>query len=228
MLRPCYCLVALVFTTVASSYSKDLIHLKSGYTVVADSYLQRGDVCVVQRGAGSMEFSASDIGFIEALADQPVAANPPNPVRSPAPEDLVNQAALAEGLDEAFVRSVAKIESDFRPGAKSIKGAIGVMQLMPATAFALGVDAGHEDENARGGAKYLRSLLLQYGGNSALALAAYNAGPGTVKRYGGVPPFSETQKYVKKVTQEYDKQLRLRSEKLHKESRHRADTPPVG
>jgi soluble lytic murein transglycosylase-like protein len=81
------------------------------------------------------------------------------------------------------------------------------MQLMPGTARDLGVDATQAGDNALGGAKYLRALLLRYHCNSALALAAYNAGPGAVQRFGGVPPYAETRNYVRRVTREYDREL---------------------
>jgi soluble lytic murein transglycosylase-like protein len=83
------------------------------------------------------------------------------------------------------------------------------MQLIPSTAAELGVNANQADENARGGAKYLRTLLLRYHGDSVLALAAYNAGPGAVDKFGGVPPYEETRRYVLKVLREYERQHRL-------------------
>ena len=99
---------------------------------------------------------------------------------------------------------MAKAESDFDPNATSKSGAMGIMQLMPATAKGLGVtDAYDPEQNIMGGAKYIASLLDKYDGNVSYALAAYNAGSGNVKKYGGVPPFEETQNYVKKVTQYY-------------------------
>ena len=222
-----YCLFILAIVGVAGSSARDLIHLKSGYSIAATSYTQRGSLCIVQIGSGSMELSTSDIDSIEVLADEklPAESAKAEPVSA---EDLLKEAATAEGVDEAFVRSVAKIESGLKPGARSAKGAIGLMQLMPATAAALGVDPTHDKANARGGTKYLRSLLLQYHGNSALALAAYNAGPGAVKHYGGIPPFAETQQYIRKVTQEYDRQRRSRTTQTHPEGQQLATRSPAG
>lgn len=128
------------------------------------------------------------------------------------PEELVSAAAEAQGLDQAFVRSVAKVESDFRQDAVSSKGALGIMQLMPGTAAGLGVNGKDAAENAAGGAKYLRQLLLQYHGNAALALAAYNAGPQAVARYGGIPPYLETREYVLRVIREYERQMKRKPE----------------
>jgi soluble lytic murein transglycosylase-like protein len=120
---------------------------------------------------------------------------------------LLLNAAVAQGVDAAFVRSVAKVESGLRQDAVSHKGALGLMQLMPQTALQLEVNPVQADDNALGGAKYLRQLLLQYHGDSVLALAAYNAGPRAVAKFGGVPPYAETQRYIVRVLNEYQRQL---------------------
>ncbi len=111
------------------------------------------------------------------------------------------EAAARYGVSEKLLKSVAKAESNFNASAVSKAGAIGVMQLMPATARSLGVtDPYDARQNIMGGAKYLKENLDRFGGNVSLALAAYNAGPNAVQKYGGIPPYKETQNYVKTVT----------------------------
>lgn len=115
-------------------------------------------------------------------------------------EGLILQQAQAHNVRPDLVRAVIQAESAFNPAARSHKGAMGLMQLMPATAVELGVtDPWDPAQNIRGGVTYLRRLLDQYGGNEELALAAYNAGPGAVDRYGAVPPYRETRDYIERI-----------------------------
>ena len=114
--------------------------------------------------------------------------------------DVIEAAARQYALDPSLVRAVIHAESGFNARAKSNKGALGLMQLMPATARQLGVvDALVPSHNIFGGAQYLASLLNQFKGDVSLATAAYNAGPGAVQKYAGIPPYAETQVYVKRV-----------------------------
>ena len=116
---------------------------------------------------------------------------------------LIEAAARKYKVDPKLVAAVAEVESNGRQEAVSPAGAIGVMQLMPDTAASLGVDPYNKQQNIEGGAKYLRQMLDTFGGDTKKAVAAYNAGPGAVKDYGGVPPYKETQNYVSKVLDIY-------------------------
>lgn len=117
---------------------------------------------------------------------------------------MVSQIAKKHGVDEKLVHAVVKQESGFNPKATSHCGAMGLMQLMPATAKGLGVtDPYNPVQNVEGGVRYLKNLLNKYNGNIILSLAAYNAGSGAVDKYDGVPPYKETQNYVKSILTDY-------------------------
>ena len=138
---------------------------------------------------------------------QPVVAKPSSPPNDPVPartagpyRDLIRAAATRHALAPELIESVILVESNFEARAVSRKGARGLMQLMPATAARLGVrNVFDVRQNVEGGVRHLRYLVDLYGGNLALALAAYNAGVDAVGRYGGIPPYAETRAYVQRV-----------------------------
>lgn len=118
---------------------------------------------------------------------------------------IFDEAASKYGVDAKFLKAIAKCESDFSTECTSRSGAMGIMQLMPQTAASLGVTNAYDPyQNIMGGARYISEKLAQYNGDKSLALAAYNAGSGNVAKYGGIPPFKETQNYIAKVMAYYN------------------------
>lgn len=139
-------------------------------------------------------------GLLTASNPYSAEATPNTSVDSGQYTQIIKQASEKYNLPEKLISSVIKQESNFNNSVVSHAGAEGLMQLMPGTAKFLGVkDSFDPVQNITGGAKYLRQMLNQFGGDTELALAAYNAGPGNVIKHGGIPPFKETQQYVKKV-----------------------------
>jgi soluble lytic murein transglycosylase-like protein len=184
--------------------------LSSGFRIHADRHERVADTIRLFTKDGVTELAAGVVtGFEqeEYVAPPPAVPAPAALVPAPAvrldPKTLVRNAAIRAGLPPAFVESVARVESALRPDALSSKGAIGVMQLMPGTARAMSADPHDLEQNVDAGTRLLRELLIKYDGDVAKALAAYNAGPGAVDRYQGVPPYRETENYVNKVIRTY-------------------------
>ena len=145
--------------------------------------------------------------FSSVLETQTVSGQAAD-VKSADMDAIFAKASAAYDVPVNLIKAVAKVESNFNPKAVSCCGAQGVMQLMPSTARGLGVsDPFDAEQNIMGGTKYLSQMLDRYDGDVKLTLAAYNAGAGNVAKYGGVPPFKETQAYVKKVMENMGEEL---------------------
>jgi soluble lytic murein transglycosylase-like protein len=208
----------LVFAAAALPLTAgEFVVFSSGQRMPADRHERSGDTFLLYRGGGVTTIPAAVVlGFEPDERPEPPAAAEPAPtaessweglevVRPADARTLVREAALRSGLPPAFVESVALVESAFREDAVSPKGAIGVMQLMPGTAKALGADPRDVRQNIDAGTRLLRELLIKYDGDVVKALAAYNAGSGAVDRYQGVPPYDETRHYVNKVIGAYQR-----------------------
>jgi hypothetical protein len=195
-------LLALLPATARADYAV----LRSGARLHITSYQQNGDTMHLVIDGGSVEVPAESVVDIEPEDFFP--ANPAE-LRSAISShygSLVRAAAHKHGVDENLILSVIEVESNFNAHAVSRKSAQGLMQLIPATAARYSVaNVFDPAQNIDAGTHYLKDLLGQYRGNLKLALAAYNAGPEMVARYGGVPPFPETRAYVRRVTSQYEK-----------------------
>ena len=183
--------------------------LSNGFRIHAERHEIAGSSVLLYSKDGVTEIPAAAVASFEPeeYRPPPAAAPPaPAPAQVKDPTTLLRDAARRTGLPPALVESVARVESNFRPDAVSPKGALGVMQLMPATARELAADPHDIAQNIDAGARLLRELLIKYDGNVVKALSAYNAGSGAVDRYRGMPPYAETQDYVDKVIRAYVKE----------------------
>ena len=157
-----------------------------------------------------IDLPATAIRLIETVPDASPAPSTPAPAQPDDLHTLLSQAGARHNLDIDLLVAVVNAESGGHPYAVSRAGARGLMQLMPATAAALGVqDAFRPDQNIAGGVTYLDQLLTRYHDDLHLALAAYNAGPGAVDRYHGVPPYPETRAYITRIVNEFNRRKRL-------------------
>ena len=190
-------------------FAGESVVLASGARLHVDRHETDGPRIRLYSGEGYLEMNAAQILGFEAdetvapaaLPAEPAATPVAVPAQLPSAGELADAAADKYGLPRKLVRSVMAAESGFALQAVSPKGAIGLMQLMPATAMTLGANPHDPIQNVDAGARYLRDLLLKYDGYLWHALAAYNAGPAAVDRYKGVPPYSETVRYVWKIDQ---------------------------
>jgi soluble lytic murein transglycosylase-like protein len=206
-------LLGIVILLAGCASAGEYAVLASGARLHVDRHEPEGSKVKLYNKDGYIELEAAQVTRFEPEEYAPPvaaasvttvsAATAPGPVvvveAPPSPTALADDAADRYGLPRSLVRSVMAAESGFQPQAVSPKGAIGLMQLMPSTASGLGANANDPAQNVDAGARYLRDLLEKYDGGLRHALAAYNAGPGAVDKYKGVPPYRETLHYVKRI-----------------------------
>jgi hypothetical protein len=183
----------------------EYIVLRSGARLSVTGYELRGETYHLQMSGGSVEIPAGEVVSIEP---EEVFEPLPAPLSDTTPfQKLIRAAAERYSVDADLIHCVIAVESNFNPNAISPKNARGLMQLLPQTAARLGVKSIFDPaENIDGGTRYLRDLLGKYNNNLNLALAAYNAGPNKVERFGHrVPPYAETRNYVQSINRAYGK-----------------------
>lgn len=190
---------AAVSLAIPAAARADYAVLRSGARIQITGYERVGDLIRLTVAGGQIKIAASDLVTIEPednFQELPVV-----PAAQDVPyQDLIHAAAQKHGLDEKLITEVIAVESNFNPKAVSSKNAQGLMQLLPETAREYSVrDIFDPAQNIEAGTHYLRDLLTRYRGDLKLALAAYDAGPEMVDRYGGIPPFPETQNYVRQI-----------------------------
>ena len=194
--------IALALATVALAppVRADYAVLRSGARLHITGYERDGERVRLTVEGGTVNVAAADLLAVEP--EEHFAEVPQIPVVTPGRfGNLIHAAAEKHGVDESLITQVIAVESNFNPRAVSRKRAQGLMQLLPKTAARYSVaNIFDPAQNIDAGTHYLKDLLARYQGNLPLALAAYNAGPDMVERYGGIPPFPETQKYVRQIT----------------------------
>ena len=204
-------LLGLLLLAGCTAFAGEYVVLSSGARMKIDRHEADGAKVRLYHGTGFVELDASairqyeeeepvpvDAPVVEISTQEPVSAAVAAPAQL-TPTELADAAADRYGLPRELVRSVMAAESGFQVEARSPKGAIGLMQLMPGTAQTMGVDPNDPAQNVDAGTRYLRDLLEKYQGGLRHALAAYNAGPGAVQKYKGVPPYRETINYIVRI-----------------------------
>lgn len=203
------CGACALFLTMAGTASAEIVYLTSGRTLSVKDHRIDGDAIILSlRGGGEVTFSRSLVDKVvpdevphpdpEDVQAAGTPADPQSLLKSTPYGDIIASVSEAQGVNPLLVRAVIEVESNYRPRARSRKGAMGLMQLMPATARAYRVRKPFDPKaNIEAGVRHLKTLIDRWG--VELALAAYNAGEGAVERFKGIPPYRETRSYVSRI-----------------------------
>jgi len=187
----------------------DIAILHNGFTILHDRREALGSITrlyTAADGSSYVDIATDQIDHFERGSTLPIAVPKPTPKPAQNLDEIINSISARHRIDPDLINSVIHAESGFNQHAISHKGAQGLMQLMPQTATHLGVaDAFSPGDNVEGGTRYLRELLERYDFDVIKALAAYNAGPGRVEQYRGVPPYSETRAYVARIIRDFNR-----------------------
>jgi len=213
-------IAALSLAATAPAHAAERVLLANGFDMRCNHHAQSGSVVRLYMSSGDssyIEVKAEEITGYEIVPDSPAPVTTPVKSKTDAKlstadlHEMLAEASEQHNLDADLLASVVKAESNDNSRAVSHAGARGLMQLMPKTAAEQGVsDSFEADENVRGGSTYLNQLLVRYHDNIAMALAAYNAGPGAVEKYHGIPPYHETRAYVARVIHEFNRRVTAR------------------
>jgi soluble lytic murein transglycosylase-like protein len=217
----------LVVLAVAQVPAAEFANLSNGFNIRHERRETLGEITRLylgnETGSSYVDVATSQIEGFEPAPPEPKVDTPQLSMKQDL-NGIINSASSRSQIDADFIASVIRAESANNPRAVSRKGAQGLMQLMPQTANNLGVKNSFDpEENVAGGVRYLRALLLQYNGDAAKALAAYNAGPQRVQQYNGVPPYRETHAYVARVITDYNRKKLAgarRQSQIAKSDRH--------
>ena len=223
--------IAGVMSLAPALRAAERITLTNGFVMRCDHHAQVDGRVRLYLSAGEdnyIEFAPGQVAEVEAVPEAPAQVEAAAPAPQPNAKlttadlgELLARAGKAHNIDVDLLASVVKAESGGNPRAVSSAGAQGLMQLMPRTATQLGVsDSFAPDQNVRGGSTYLDALLTRYNDNLALALAAYDAGPGAVDGYRGIPPYNETRAYVARVIHEFNRRVQQRAAQAKRAAQH--------
>jgi len=218
----------LALVTASQLPAAEMANLRNGFSIRHERHEVQGETTRLYLADGESGYVDIATAEIESFAPAPADSNPMGSAQKTQADlsSIISEASARSRIDSDFIASVIRAESGNNPRAMSRKGAQGLMQLMPQTAANLGVkDSFDPAENVDGGVRYLQDLLIQYNGDAAKALAAYNAGPHRVHQYGGVPPYRETHAYVARVISDYNRKKVAETKHTAKQSSESSAQP---